>query len=218
MAEHANHPHNLTAMHCGMFEHMPQNFPAREAPLDFAGKLQHQFDLQAGLRQLFQPASKAFPEFRPVLPQVSERVLRGHTLGQSPGSQVGSRAQAIEPDSFAIIDMAKRAENAGVRDAKVALEFLSRESRAALEQAMIGPCGAADVGEEQRFGEGHGESIYGRNERGRRGSGLNPAGSTSCGPSITIQPGKNSMSTDVIQGWGNFFAGELSAALVEIRR
>ncbi len=39
MSEHANHAYDLAAMQRGMFEHMPQYFPTREAPLNSAGKL-----------------------------------------------------------------------------------------------------------------------------------------------------------------------------------
>jgi hypothetical protein len=57
--------------------------------------------------------------------------------------------------------MAERGENAGVRDAKVALQFFGGESRVARKQALISPCRAADVVQEQLFNEGHGKSIYG---------------------------------------------------------
>jgi hypothetical protein len=39
VAEHANHSDYLASMQRGMFKHMPQNFPAREAPLNSARKL-----------------------------------------------------------------------------------------------------------------------------------------------------------------------------------
>jgi hypothetical protein len=45
MTEHADHPYNLPAMHGGVAEYMPQNLPAREAPLNPSGKLEHQFFL-----------------------------------------------------------------------------------------------------------------------------------------------------------------------------
>ncbi len=44
MSEHANHADDLPAMQRGMFEHVPQDFPARETPFDSAGKLQVHFD------------------------------------------------------------------------------------------------------------------------------------------------------------------------------
>jgi hypothetical protein len=40
VSEHANHADDLPAMHDGMVEHMPQDFPARKAPLNVARKLQ----------------------------------------------------------------------------------------------------------------------------------------------------------------------------------
>jgi hypothetical protein len=58
--------------------------------------------------------------------------------------------------------MAKTAENAGVRNAEIAIEFFGGEGGAAFKQIPIGPCGAADIGEKQLLGGEHGESIYGR--------------------------------------------------------
>jgi hypothetical protein len=39
VSKHANHADNLATVHRGMFKHMPQNFPARETPLNSARKL-----------------------------------------------------------------------------------------------------------------------------------------------------------------------------------
>jgi pyridoxal 5'-phosphate synthase pdxT subunit len=49
-----------------------------------------------------------------------------------------------------------------MREAQVALQFLGRKSRAALEQMPIRPGRVADVSEQQFFAEGHGQSINGR--------------------------------------------------------
>jgi hypothetical protein len=49
VTEHANHADDLAAMHGGMFEHVPQDLPAREVPLNSARELQIQLDLQAAL-------------------------------------------------------------------------------------------------------------------------------------------------------------------------
>ena len=57
--------------------------------------------------------------------------------------------------------MAESGKNIGVRDAEIPLHLLGRESGATLEQILIGPRGAADIGLEQLLNEGHGKSIYG---------------------------------------------------------
>jgi len=49
VAQHANHADDLSAMQLRMFDNVPQNFPARQAPLNPlrftpAGKLQIEFD------------------------------------------------------------------------------------------------------------------------------------------------------------------------------
>ena len=89
MAEHANHAHDLPAMQCGMFQHVPQDPPARKALLNFARK-------------------------------------------HPPGSQVRSRAQTIEPNSFSVVDMPESGENAAVRNAQLALKLVAGERGAAV--------------------------------------------------------------------------------------
>ena len=69
MSEHANHADDLPAMHGGMFEHMPQDVPAREAPLNVARKLQIQLDLQTALGLVFDPSVEAVPELWTPLPE-----------------------------------------------------------------------------------------------------------------------------------------------------
>jgi hypothetical protein len=39
MAEHANHADNLATVQRGMYEHVPQDFPARKAPLHSSRQL-----------------------------------------------------------------------------------------------------------------------------------------------------------------------------------
>ena len=71
-SEHANHADDLPAMHDGMIENMPQDFPARKVPLNFAGKLQIQLDPQTALGLVFEPSAEADPELRPPLPEKVE--------------------------------------------------------------------------------------------------------------------------------------------------
>jgi len=161
VSEHANHTDNLPAMHDGMVEHMPQDFPARKTSLNVAGKLQIQLDSQTILGLVFKPSAVAVPEWRPPLPEGVDSIFRSHARWQPPGSPVRSRAQTVLPDSFAIVNMAESGKNIGVRDAEIALHLLGRESGATLEQIQIGPRAAADIGLEQLLNEGHGKSIYG---------------------------------------------------------
>ena len=69
VSEHANHSDDLPAMHDGMVEHMPQDFPARKTSLNVAGKLQIQLDSQTILGLVFKPSAVAVPEWRPPLPE-----------------------------------------------------------------------------------------------------------------------------------------------------
>jgi pyridoxal 5'-phosphate synthase pdxT subunit len=58
--------------------------------------------------------------------------------------------------------MAKGLDNAGVRDAQIAAEFVGGQSGTTFEQTPIGPGGVADVADKQFFAQGHGQSINGR--------------------------------------------------------
>jgi len=110
--EYAKHADDLSAMERGMGQHMPQNLPAGKVRLNFVSKPDGEFDAQAALWQIFEPAAEAFPDFRPALLDVVERVLRCRTLRQLPGTQVCGRSQTMEPNSFAIVDMAESGKNA----------------------------------------------------------------------------------------------------------
>lgn len=56
--------------------------------------------------------------------------------------------------------MAESGENAGVRNAHIALQFFRGEGGAAVKQVPIRPRREADIGEEQLFTQGHAKSIY----------------------------------------------------------
>lgn len=104
---------------------------------------------------------EAFPSIRPDFPERIKRKFRCGTWWQPPRSKVGSSPQTKQPDSFAIIEMAESAENAAVRNAKVALKLLGGESSAALKQPLIGPRRVPDIAEEQVLVEEHAEIIDG---------------------------------------------------------
>jgi len=126
VSEHANHTDDLPAMHDGMVEHMPQDFPARKAPFNVARKMQIQLAPQTTLGLVFKPSAVAVPELRPPLPEGVESIFWSHAGWQPPGSPVRGRAQTEQPDSLAIVNMAESGENIGVRDAEVALHLLGR--------------------------------------------------------------------------------------------
>src|SRR5258708_3618714 len=110
-----------------MFQHMPKNFPAGKARLDFTRKLQVEFDDQANLRQVFEPLAVTVRKFGPASPQRVKRGFRRRTLGKQPRSHIRTRAQTGEPDSFAIVNVAESSKNTSVRDAKIALDLLCAE-------------------------------------------------------------------------------------------
>ena len=82
-------------------------------------------------------------------------------MRKPPGSIVHGDTQTIKPDSFTVVDMAERAENAVVRDVEIALDLLGGKNSTGIEHLLISPRGVMHIAEEQFFPESHGSSING---------------------------------------------------------
>jgi len=123
----ADHGYDLSAMELGMIEHVPQDFPAGKAR-PAAWHLHSKFHTQAALGLVLQPVTVVVPEFGPALLENVKRQCGSRTLGKQEGSKVRSVTKTGKPDSFSIVEVAKSGQNAGVRDAKIALQFLAGES------------------------------------------------------------------------------------------
>jgi hypothetical protein len=142
----AEHSNNLPAMKSAVVDRVKHNLPARHTEDGIVRQDSRQFECQIVVRGSFQPLAVACPKLWPRLNQKFEGMLRSGTTRQA---LIIHFNETAEPNAFAVMDMAKRPKNTGVRCPQSLIELVHRKRRASFQHLMRSPGGVANMRQQE---------------------------------------------------------------------
>jgi len=154
-AELAEHGEHLAAVKRGVIDGMEEKFPDGDAAVDAA-----KFGGEIGFGQGFKIVLQAVVNGRPIFLKRGQigfgrRIAKETLVANFDQRRHGVGVEALQPDTFGVIDVAERAEDGGVGRAEFAIQFVGGERGAGVQQELIGPRGIGELMSERLFVERH---------------------------------------------------------------